>query len=94
VAGGLLYYLASNPEKQEKLREEVMSVLPDKTSPVTRNVLNQTKYAKGCIKESHRLFPITNGILRTQNTDIYLGGYRIPKGVRGIFLTFKIFANS
>ncbi|XP_012222030.1 probable cytochrome P450 12a5, mitochondrial isoform X2 [Linepithema humile] len=80
MAAGLLYYLATNPEKQEKLREEVMSVLPDKTSPVTHNVLSQTKYAKACIKESLRLFPVAIGTLRTVPTDVCLGGYKIPKG--------------
>lgn len=94
LAGGLLYYIATNPEKQEKLREEVMSVLPDKTSPVTHNVFNQTKYAKACIKESLRLFPIANGVLRTMQTDVCLGGYKIPEGVRDTFFALKIFANS
>jgi len=89
VAASLLYHIATNPEKQEKLREEVMSVLPDKASPVTHDVLNQTKYAKACIKESLRLFPIAAGILRTLQTDVCIGGYRIPKGVRGVFLTFQ-----
>ncbi|KAL0112643.1 hypothetical protein PUN28_012133 [Cardiocondyla obscurior] len=80
VSGSLLYYIANNPEKQEKLRAEVMSVLPDKTSPVTQNVLNQTRYAKACIKESLRLFPIAIGTLRTMQTDVCIGGYKIPAG--------------
>ncbi|XP_077280264.1 putative cytochrome P450 12b2, mitochondrial isoform X1 [Temnothorax americanus] len=80
VSGSLLYYIANNPEKQEKLREEVMSVLPDKTSPVTQDVLNRTKYAKACIKESLRLFPIAVANLRTMQTDVCIGGYRIPAG--------------
>jgi cytochrome P450 family 12 len=80
MAGSLLYYIANNPEKQDKLREEVMSVLPDKTSPVTQDVLNQTRYAKACIKESLRLFPIAIGNLRTMQTDVCIEGYRIPAG--------------
>ncbi|KYN37750.1 Cytochrome P450 CYP12A2, partial [Trachymyrmex septentrionalis] len=63
VFGSLLYYIANNPK--EKLREEIMSVLPDKTSPDTQNVLNQKRYAKACIKKSLRLFPIAVAILRT-----------------------------
>ncbi|XP_011686055.1 PREDICTED: cytochrome P450 CYP12A2-like [Wasmannia auropunctata] len=80
VFGGLLYYIANNPEKQEKLREEVMSVLPDKTSRVTPKILDQTRYAKACIKESLRFFSITLVVLRTMQTDVCIGGYRIPAG--------------
>ncbi|EGI69559.1 Cytochrome P450 CYP12A2, partial [Acromyrmex echinatior] len=69
----------NNPE--EKLRKEIMFVLRDKISPVTQNVLNQKRYAKACIKESLRLFPIAVSILRTMQTDVCLGGYKIPAGV-------------
>jgi len=72
-------------EKQEKLRKEVMSVLPDKTTPITSDILQNIPYAKGCIKESLRLFPIASGILRTIQKDIPLGDYIISKGVRIVF---------
>lgn len=81
MTGALMYYIATNPEKQDKLREEAMSVLPDKTSPVTAEILHETKYAKACIKESLRLFPVSIGNLRTMQTDVSIGGYKIPKGV-------------
>lgn len=80
TAGALLYNIAINPEKQEKLRDEVMSVLENKSSPVTPDILNQTTYTKACIKESLRLFPISVGSLRTMQTDVSIGGYKIPKG--------------
>ncbi|KYM77834.1 Cytochrome P450 CYP12A2 [Atta colombica] len=63
-----LYYIANNSE--ENLREEVMSVLLDKTLPITQNVLNQKRYAKACIKESLRLFLIAVAILRTMQMDV------------------------
>ncbi|GAB1867130.1 hypothetical protein CAJAP_08209 [Camponotus japonicus] len=81
IAGSLLYYIANNPEKQEKLREEVMSLLPNKTSSITDDVLKQLKYAKACIKESLRLFPVSIGNLRTIPTDVCIGGYKIPAGI-------------
>ncbi|KYN04117.1 putative cytochrome P450 12b2, mitochondrial [Cyphomyrmex costatus] len=84
AAGALLYHIANNKEKQEKLRKEVMSVLPDKTTPITPDVLEKIPYVKGCIKESMRLFPITNGILRNMPKDVSLGGYFIPKGTNVI----------
>jgi len=88
----LLYHIANNPKKQEKLREEVMSVLPDKTMPITYDILKHIPYVKACIKESLRLFPIFTGNLRNMQTDVSIGGYMIPKGVRfsSIFLSSKI----
>ncbi|KAG5315356.1 C12B2 protein, partial [Pseudoatta argentina] len=80
AAGALLYYIANNKEKQDKLRKEVMSVLPDKTTPITHDLLEKIPYVRGCIKECMRLFPITNGILRNMPKDVCLGGYLIPKG--------------
>ncbi|KYQ51067.1 Cytochrome P450 CYP12A2 [Trachymyrmex zeteki] len=77
VSGSLLYYIANNSEKQEKLREEVISVLPDKTSPVTQNVLNQKRYAMACIEESLRLFPIAIAILRTMQADVCIEEYKM-----------------
>ncbi|GAB1869272.1 Probable cytochrome P450 12a5, mitochondrial [Camponotus japonicus] len=81
AAGGLLYYIANNLKTQEKLREEVMSVLPSKTSLVTHDILNRITYTKACIKESMRLFPITIGIQRTMQKDVSIKGYRIPAGL-------------
>jgi len=85
----MLYYIANNMEKQEKLRKEVMSVLPDKTMPITSDMLQNIPYVRGCIKETLRLFPITNGVLRNIQQDIYLGGYMISKGVRIVFLNYR-----
>ncbi|EFN64099.1 Probable cytochrome P450 49a1 [Camponotus floridanus] len=80
VAGAMLYYIASNLEKQDKLLVEVLSALPEKTSPITYDTLNRMKYTKACIKETLRLFPITIGNLRTMQTDVCIGGYKIPAG--------------
>lgn len=73
-----------------------MSVLPSKMSLITSDMLNGIPYAKACIKESMRLFPVTIGVLRTMQKDVSIGEYRIPAGVRFfsillIFLELKIF---
>jgi len=52
---GQLYCLASNPDKQQKLYEEVMQLAPDKNSPITYEVLQRASYLKACIKEGFRL---------------------------------------
>jgi len=49
-----LYYLAKNPDKQQKLFEEIRRYVPDKDQPVTSGNLSELKYLKACIKESMR----------------------------------------
>jgi cytochrome P450 len=49
-----LYNLAKNPDKQQKLFEEIQRYVPDKDQPVTSDILNELKYLKACIKESLR----------------------------------------
>ncbi|XP_011314941.1 cytochrome P450 CYP12A2-like [Fopius arisanus] len=80
AAGTVVYHIAINSRVQEKLREEVENVLPEKTSPMTYDVLNKIPYLKACIKEALRLTPIAIGNLRTMQKDTVIGGYRIPNG--------------
>lgn len=77
-----LYHLAKNPEKQERLREEILKVLPHKHSEFTTVSLNSMVYLKAVFKEALRLNPIIAGNARGTGRDIVLGGYRVPKGVR------------
>ncbi|XP_043279339.1 cytochrome P450 CYP12A2-like [Venturia canescens] len=82
TAGSMLYYIASNPPVQEKLREEVLRALPDKNSPVTYEILkSKIPYLKACVKESLRLSPIAFANLRTMTKDVVIGGYEIPAGI-------------
>ncbi|XP_045492468.1 cytochrome P450 CYP12A2-like [Colias croceus] len=67
-----LYLLASNPEKQNKLRDEVLSG-------------NEKKYLKACIKESMRAMPVTGGNARLTTKEYNILGYKIPKDM---FLVF------
>ena len=76
-----LYYLATNQEKQDKLREEMRQYLPKKDSPVTKEILSEVPYLKATIKETLRMAPIAVGNLRTTIQDMVLSGYQIPKGV-------------
>nr|UEN71163.1 cytochrome P450 4AV17 [Meteorus pulchricornis] len=85
AAGTLLYYISINPRVQDKLRVEILNLLPKKTTPVTFEILNNIPYIKACIKESLRLTPIAIGNLRTMPANSVLGGYKIPKGVRSLF---------
>lgn len=49
-----LYYLAKNPEAQEKVFEEFSKLLPNKDSDLPENYLNDIPYLKACVKESQR----------------------------------------
>lgn len=80
--GAALYYIAKNPDKQEKLFEELKRFLPDKKSPITAEKLNDMKYMKACIKESMRLAPIAPGNQRRAAKDFVIGEYQIPKGTQ------------
>ncbi|XP_004928105.1 cytochrome P450 CYP12A2 isoform X1 [Bombyx mori] len=63
-----LYLFAKNPEKQEKLREEVMSK-------------ESKRYLKACIKETMRMMPVVSGNLRRTTKEYNILGYHVPKGI-------------
>ncbi|XP_055381402.1 uncharacterized protein LOC129611988 [Condylostylus longicornis] len=74
-----LLCLAKNPQKQEKLRKEILKILPNKDTPITNSNLCNLPYLRACIKESLRIHPVTVGNFRTTGQDLVLSGYRIPK---------------
>ncbi|KAL7731000.1 hypothetical protein ACLKA6_014223 [Drosophila palustris] len=70
--------IATHPEKQDKLREEVMRVLPDKDSEFTEASMKNVPYLRACIKESQRVYPLVFGHARTTERDCVLSGYKVP----------------
>ncbi|RZC35922.1 cytochrome P450 12c1, mitochondrial [Asbolus verrucosus] len=80
ILAASLYYLAKNPEAQQQLRNEAVTLLKAKNSPVTKETLSKAAYLKAVIKETARLSPISIGNLRTTVKNLVLGGYQIPKG--------------
>ncbi|KAH8414281.1 hypothetical protein KR215_002047, partial [Drosophila sulfurigaster] len=76
---GCLLSIAKNPEKQAKLREEVLRILPNKNSDFTEASINNMPYLRACVKESLRFFPLIPGNSRVIKSDIVLNGYQIPK---------------
>ncbi|XP_075162683.1 putative cytochrome P450 12c1, mitochondrial [Haematobia irritans] len=76
---GILLCMATNPEKQEMLRQEILSVV-GQSEKFTMDHLVQLPYLKACIKESLRLYPVLFGNVRSTGMDLTLSGYQIPKG--------------
>lgn len=77
----VLYALAKNPDKQAILREEVLQILPTKSSKLTNQSLNSIPYLRAVVKEGLRIHPPINGNLRATGQDLVVKGYQIPKDV-------------
>ena len=74
-----LYCLAQHPEHQQKVREEVNSVLSGRQY-LTYDDLKELKYTHCCIKEAMRLYTPVDTIFREADEDMELDGHLIPKG--------------
>ncbi|KAL0140400.1 cytochrome P450 [Mucor lusitanicus] len=85
ATASFLYYLAANPEIQDRARQEVLSVMGDSPEDVipTREELKQMEYLDNCIHETMRINPPTSGNLpRVVTKDTNLGGFFVPKETR------------
>lgn len=79
-----------NPDVQEKLFQELRSILGDDPStPCTFVHFQEMKYFELVIKESLRLNPPVAAIGRQTLEPIYIQGVKIPTGT---YLTFPIYA--
>ena len=72
------YHLASNPEKQEILYQEIKETVGDRR--ITPETINILKYLKGAHRESQRLMPAVEGVARETQKDLVLSGYKIRSG--------------
>ena len=74
-----LYCLAKHPQLQDKVREEINTVIGD-DHDVTSEHLAKLTYLKAFIKETFRLWPVATEVSRYTVTDLELSGYKIPSG--------------
>ncbi|XP_044010379.1 probable cytochrome P450 49a1 [Aphidius gifuensis] len=81
----VLLQLASHPEKQLILHNEIMKILPSKNMKINPKNIEDLKYLKSCIKETLRLYPVVIGNGRCMTKDTIINGYHVPKGVQVIF---------
>lgn len=84
TTANLLYYLAKNPVKQDKVREEVRGLQLDANGKLTPSSFLNAPYLRACLKEVMRLAPIIGGTARAAGRDLVIKGYQVPKGVSTI----------
>ncbi|KAL9641998.1 hypothetical protein ABK040_004054 [Willaertia magna] len=75
----LMFELCRHPEIQEKMREEINKVLPNKEKPKIEH-FSQLHYVNQVIKETLRLHPPVGGVGKIAKTNLKLGNITIPKG--------------
>lgn len=78
--------LALYPEYQEKVYQEIISVIPDKNADLTQSDLDKLEFLDACIKETLRLFPTAPIIGRVASKPIKLSNnVEVPPGVPIVF---------
>ncbi|KAL9965313.1 hypothetical protein ACROYT_G029094 [Oculina patagonica] len=90
TSGGLLwllYDLSRNPGVQEKLYEEVISLVGPH-GDFTPDSFAKLVYVKACLKESMRLHPGAAGWPRVITQDVVLSGYQVPSGTTVIYSNY------
>ncbi|XP_030388539.1 probable cytochrome P450 12d1 proximal, mitochondrial [Scaptodrosophila lebanonensis] len=82
LLSSLLLCLSKNPDKQQKLREEVLRIMPTKDTPLDEQRMKDMPYLRAVIKESQRYYPNGFGTFRQCVNDVTLSGYNIPQGTQ------------
>lgn len=75
----LMYLLATHPEVQQKLQEEIDTTFPNKAPPTYDGVV-QMEYLDMVLNETLRLFPVAGRLERVCKKDVEIKGLLIPKG--------------
>ncbi|XP_064401036.1 probable cytochrome P450 49a1 isoform X5 [Halichondria panicea] len=88
----LLFELAKNPEVQERLYQEIQSVMGER--PPTAQDLEAMPYLRGCIKESFRVRTVGHSVLRVLNEDAVIHGYHVPAGVTFLYSSYTASNNN
>lgn len=85
----LSYNLAMNPEIQDKLIEEVDSVLEKHKGIVSYESVNEMHYLSDCISETQRIFNVSITD-RQSEEDYVLNGYKFKKGTRVVLNLYSV----
>ena len=79
-ATSLVYYLAKNPEWQEKLREELRAITGGEGRALGYEDLAKAELTEMAFKEALRMMPPVPSIPRRALEEFEFHGYRIPAG--------------
>ncbi|XP_052023569.1 cytochrome P450 3A11-like, partial [Apodemus sylvaticus] len=74
-----LYSLATHPNIQKKLQQEIDKALPNKAPP-TYDIVMEIEYLDMVLNETLRLYPISNRLVRVCKKDVEINSVFIPKG--------------
>uniref|UniRef100_A0A8C9F4W0 unspecific monooxygenase n=1 Tax=Pavo cristatus TaxID=9049 RepID=A0A8C9F4W0_PAVCR len=74
----LAYELALHPDVQQKVVDEIDTVLPNK-APLTYEAIMQLDYLDMAVNETLRLYPLGGRLERTCKRDVEINGVTIPK---------------
>jgi len=85
----LAYNLAFYSECQDKLIEEVDSVLEENDGKVTYESINQMKYMSLCISETQRMYTVAQSD-REANSDFEHNGIKLKKGQHVVTLLYTM----
>uniref|UniRef100_A0A8C5YAY4 Cytochrome P450 3A n=1 Tax=Microcebus murinus TaxID=30608 RepID=A0A8C5YAY4_MICMU len=89
----IMYALATHPDVQQKLQEEIDAALPNK-APATYDALIQMEYLDMVVNETLRLFPFPGRLERVCKKDVEINGVFIPKGVLVMIPTYVLHRDS
>ena len=85
----VLYLMAKNPEKQEILRQEILSVLGDEII-ATPTTLAELPYLKAWVRETLRMYPVLTALFRILPKDMIIRDFNIPAGTQVNLLTYSM----
>ncbi|MGH6787006.1 MAG: cytochrome P450 [Novosphingobium sp.] len=79
-ATSLVWLLAKNPDRQDKLRAEALAVTGGEGRPLAYDDLGKLELTEMAFKEALRLIPPVPSLPRRALREFEFGGYRIPAG--------------
>jgi len=89
-----LYLIGSHPEVQEKVHEELDTVLGrDLSRPATMEALGKLSYLERVLKETLRLYPSVPLMGRVTTEDCTIDGQLVPAGTEVTILNYQIHHN-
>lgn len=86
----VFYLLASHPEYQRQVQEEIDQVLGDADAPTYEQAKGQLELLELCIKEALRLYPSVPFIVRNNDVEMNLNGYNVPVGTEITMLIYSV----